>query len=142
MDELSPTQSPTNALPSQETLVKRIRSGASWFVWIALLSAINSIATMLGSAYNFVIGLGITRANDALAITRQSHLGPLSTDLFALIVDGIFIGMFLFFGKVARTGKLWPFIVGMVIYVLDSSVVIQTKDFMLLPIKAGVLLRE
>ena len=59
----------TSRDPATEALLK---SGASWFYWIAGLSLINSFIALSGSDYGFILGLGITRIIDAFGMAFQS----------------------------------------------------------------------
>ena len=46
--------------PADAAAVAQLKSGASWFYWIAGLSLINSIAAVSGGSWRFILGLGIT----------------------------------------------------------------------------------
>ncbi|HKQ39223.1 MAG TPA: DUF4339 domain-containing protein [Verrucomicrobiae bacterium] len=93
-------------------LVSRMRSGGSWFYWIAGLSLINSISAFTGSGWGFIVGLGITRLVDRFADTR----------ILALVVDIVIAGVFVLLGVFANRAQLWAFIVGMVVYALDGLI--------------------
>src|ERR1043165_4184428 len=41
-------------------LDKKIKTGASWFFWIAALSLLNSIFILSGADFGFVLGLSVT----------------------------------------------------------------------------------
>src|SRR5688572_28411552 len=51
----------------QQHLEMRLKSGASWFYWIAGLSIINSIAALSGAGWGFIVGLGVTQIVDEFA---------------------------------------------------------------------------
>ena len=45
------------ATTNDASAVARLKSGASWFYWIAGLSLINSISAAAGSTWRFIVGL-------------------------------------------------------------------------------------
>jgi uncharacterized protein DUF4339 len=113
----SPSASPVGgALPAdQQQLEAKMKSGASWFYWIAGMSLINSIASLTGAGFGFVVGLGITQIVDTFA----QRLGGAAFAV-ALILNLLIAGVFILFGVFAHKRHLWSFIVGMVLYGLDG----------------------
>ena len=59
------------AAPTDASAVAQLKSGASWFYWIAGLSLINSISAASGSSWRFIVGLGITQIFDEFG----NHMG-------------------------------------------------------------------
>jgi hypothetical protein len=113
-------------------LEKVIKNGASNFYWIAALSLINSFAVLVGGNWNFVIGLGITQLVDGIfmAIAKSVGNGSTSTiQIIGFIIDIFFSGIFVAFGVFAHKQQKWAFIVGMVLYALDSLVFFLVLDF-------------
>jgi hypothetical protein len=111
-------------------LQRRMKSGASNFYWIAGLSVVNSLMTLFGSGFYFVIGLGITLLIDNLVFGISGELGgsPLVLGLgflFSLVFDAIFA----IFGYFASKGQRWAFVVGMVLYALDGLLMLAFKDW-------------
>ena len=112
-------------------LVRRARSGASNFYWIAGLSVINSLITMFGGGTRFVVGLGITTVIDVFAYSFATELPE-----GALLIKGIGFalglgvnGIFALFGYFAAKGKRWAFITGMILYGLDSLLSLVLQDW-------------
>jgi hypothetical protein len=103
----------------------RLKSGASWFYWIAGLSLINSISAFSGSSWRFIVGLGITQVFDGLA----SEFGA-SGKVMVLLLDLLATGVFVFFGVFASKRNSWAFIVGMVLYGLDGVVLLLFQDWL------------
>jgi hypothetical protein len=102
-------------------LEQRLRSGASWFYWIAGLSIINMIVLHTGGDWSFIIGLGI-----AFLIGAASEIiGVLNSIIFSILVSGLFA----VFGYAANKGKLWGFIVGLTIYALDTLIYLLVQDW-------------
>ena len=90
-------------------LVSRMKSGGSWFYWIAALSLVNSISAFTGGGWGFIVGLGITHL--VTGITNPPA---------ALAINVVIAGVFIALGVFANRAQLWAFIVGMVLYGLDG----------------------
>jgi hypothetical protein len=120
-----PAAAPAGPSVDQLRLANTARSGAGWFYWIAGLSVINSIATLSGSSWGFIIGLGITQVFDALA----SNLGG-SGKLVALVLDLLAAGVLVVFGVFANKGRAWAFVVGMILYALDGLIFLVVGDWL------------
>ena len=130
-----PTTSATATLSGDDPqAVARLRSGASWFYWIAGLSLINSVVALTGSNWRFIFGLGLTQVIDALG--REFSGGALAV---MLALDVIVTGMFVLFGVFAHKRHLWAFIVGGVLLLLDSLLILLFKDWIGLAFHAWVL---
>lgn len=104
-------------------LAARAKSGARWFMWIAGLSLINTIAAFTGAHFHFIVGLGFTQFVDAIS---RKVAGTVSVG--ALFLDVLIAALFIGFGKWASQGREWAFLVGMIVYALDSLLFLVTKD--------------
>jgi hypothetical protein len=113
----TPTRDPATEAP--------LKSGASWFYWIAGLSLINSIVAFTGSDWRFILGLGITQVFDALGhdIGSAGNAVVLALDLLAA-------GVCVFFGVFAHKRHLWAFVVGMVLFALDGLIFLFAQDWL------------
>ena len=101
---------------NQSTLQLAIlRNGASWFYWIAALSAINTIASSLGSTFGSAIGLGVTTII-GIAAEKMGMGGKIICFAFALL----FVGLYVLLGKQATNRRNWAFITGLICYGLDT----------------------
>jgi len=61
----SASQTDNRALIEEKLRVEQqLKGGASWFVWIAALSVINSVILLSGGTWSFIFGLGITQIVD------------------------------------------------------------------------------
>lgn len=110
-----PIHAPVSAQSPE--LQRRVRSGASWFYWIAAFSVINSIIMATGSGWGFALGLGVTSFIDALA---SGVAGAGKAVAIALNIGAAaFVAMFGFF---AGKGHAWAFIIGMILLALDTAV--------------------
>ena len=114
--------------------VAQMKSGSSWFYWIAGLSLINSIIAFTGSDWRFLFGLGITQVFDAIGqgIGNAGHA-------VALVLDLAVAGLFVFLGVFAGKGHLWAFIVGMVLFGLDGLLMVLATDWLGVAFHALVL---
>ncbi len=111
------------AANAEAILEARAKSGARWFLWIAGLSLVNSIASSAGAKFHFILGLGITQVFDAIA-KRTAGAGNFT----ALFLDVGMAGVFVFFGWLASKGREWAFILGMILYALDGLLFLLVKD--------------
>jgi hypothetical protein len=111
------------AIEEKLKIENRARSGAHWFFWIAALSLINSIITMAGSEWGFIIGLGITQVFDAIG-------AELGTRAIAFGFNVLVAGVFVFFGVFARRRRNWSYIVGMILYALDGLLFLAAGDIL------------
>jgi hypothetical protein len=111
----------------QMALEQKQSSGANWFLWIAALSLINSVLILASSSISFPVGLGITQVVDGIAllvIDEYQPASPFIIQVLAFVVDMAIIGVFALFGLFARQKHGWAFIIGMILYLLDSVLVL------------------
>ncbi len=107
-----------------------VKGGADNFFWIAGLSLVNSISLLLNSGWSFFIGLGITRLIDGISIAIASEASANVAILIKYITFGVDVGIagiFVILGFLARRHK-WAFVIGMVLYALDSLVFLIGPD--------------
>jgi hypothetical protein len=106
----------------KQILTRRVQSGANWFLWIAGLSLVNSISALTGSHFRFIMGLRLTQITDQLA-GGSANAAAL---VFDLVAAGVFVGFWL----LAKKGRDWAFIAGMILYGLDALLFVLGKDLM------------
>jgi hypothetical protein len=104
-----------------------VRSGGTWFYYIAGLSLVNSILFWAGSNWSFVIGLGIT---DAANVIGHDGITGATGMAIAIVFDLAVAGGFAGLGYLARKGTTWAFIVGMVVYLLDGLLLVWVTDWL------------
>ena len=113
-------------------LDRQIKSGLSWFYWVAALSFINSITYMLEMESTFVVGLGITQLIDgvALGIAQEAtaEIG-LFIRILGYAFDLALVVAFVLFGIFGRKRVRWVIITGMVLYGLDTILVLVFGDW-------------
>lgn len=122
---LPPTLSAQDVTVTDPAVGGQLKSGASWFHWIAGLSLINSIIGLLGSEWGFILGLGITQIFDGLG----AALGP-AGQAAAFVMDLTVAGGFVALGVLAQKGQQWAFIVGMALYACDALLFLLGMDLL------------
>jgi hypothetical protein len=117
------------AARNDAALVMQLKSGASWFYWIAGLSLINSVVAFTGGSWRFFFGLGITQVFDEV----------LAAGGVALALNLVILAVFVLFGVFAHKGQLWAFIVGMVLFAMDTVIFLLAQDWIGVGLHALVL---
>lgn len=107
----------------------RFRNGANWFFWIACLTVINSVLTLSGNDWQFIIGLGVTQVIDGIAIAIAKDAGMVIT-LVACGLDIVIVGFVVGIGVLARKGIGWAFILGMILYAIDGLIFVLVQDWL------------
>ncbi len=124
-------------LSVQKSAVQQvIKGGASWFLWIGLLSIVNSVIGLAGGGVHFIVGLGVTQVVDTLA-----HSVGGSGIVLDIVINGFVVGVFVLFWKFASKGQSWAFITGMALYALDGVLLLVFKDIFSVAFHAYALFR-
>lgn len=111
-------------------LESQFKNGASWFYWIAALSFINTVVLLLfDGSWSFISGLGITQVIDGFAYYVLIDFIGEQIIYYALIINLLIIGIFVALGIFANKKIKWVFILGMVLYSLDTLIFIFLTDF-------------
>ena len=103
----------------RQQLEQRLKSGGSWFYWIAALSLVTSIISLMGSGWAFLVSLGVTQFIDAVA----NHVAPdwgVGFKAVAFGFDLLAAGLFALLGYFANKRHEWAFVAGMALYGLDA----------------------
>ncbi len=132
----TPQPSLTNLVEQKLRAERVVKSGAGWFLTIAILSIVNSVLAMSGAGMRFIFGLGLAEFVDALA--HQAGQSGLALDL---IINGFVAGVFVLFWNFGRKGERWAFVVGMALYVVDALVMLYFKDILAVAFHAYALYR-
>jgi hypothetical protein len=120
-----PTIAPLANSGADPAMVTQMKSGASWFYWIAGLSLVNSIAAVSGGDWRFILGLGVTQIIDAIG----AEFGG-SAKVVTFGLDLVAAGVLVLFGVFGHKGHLWAFIVGMVLIAFDTLVFLLAQDWL------------
>ena len=119
----SPAPANTDASVQRLRAQHIVTAGASWFLWIAGLSVVNSAIGLGGGNLHFIVGLGITQVVDAIA--RGAGSAGVVLDL---IINGIVAGVFVLLWHFGRKGQKWAFVLGMALYAADGLLLLAFKD--------------
>jgi hypothetical protein len=131
----SATTAPSAGAPDElGEMDRRVRSGGSWFYWVAGLSLINSFAALSGSSWGFIFGLQITQEIDHFARETGGNAKAI-----AMVLDVLAAGVFVLFGVFACKRHVWAFIVGMVLYGLDALLTVFAQYWLGVAFHAWVL---
>ena len=103
----------------RQQLEARMKSGANWFYWIAVLSLVTSIISLAGGNWAFLVSLGITQFIDAVANHFAADLG-VGFKAVAFVFDLVAAGLFALLGYFAVKRHQWAFVAGMALYTLDA----------------------
>jgi hypothetical protein len=98
--------------------------GYSWFLWIAILSIINSIDFAFHNKMFFICGLGMVQLVDEIMNMAEGHFV-----IFGLIINILLPTVFIIFWYYAKKRKRWAFITGMLVYALDTIIFILIRDW-------------
>lgn len=96
---------------------------ADWFLWLAILSVINTLIVFYYQIPNTPIALGITQWIDG---TSAAFNPTMSNG--ALIIDILIAGALATFGLLARRGSDLAFVLGIFLYVIDAMLSIGLRD--------------
>lgn len=115
-------------------LDKRVRSGGSWYYWVAALSLVNSVVAFTGGGGGFVIGLSVTQVLDDVLAKAGGN-----AKVIGLVLGVLASGAFATFGVFACKRHSWAFIVGMVLYAFDTLLTVLAQYWLGLAFHAWVL---
>ena len=117
---------------SPEKVIETANSAANWFRTIGAFSVINAVLTAFNAQIVFVIGLGATMVLDALMMS--AHTGVQGGALIAVTVAGyafelMILGSVFLVWHLARKGLVWAYLVGAILYSLDSLIMLAVQDW-------------
>lgn len=110
-------------------LTRHHRNGSGWFYWIAGLTLINVIMTIINGNWSFVFGLGVTDLIYYITQELSSDFGNTAL-ILGLAVNLFLLSIFLLLGRSAKNGRNWSFIVGFILYGLDALLLAYLTDYM------------
>ena len=103
---------------------------ANWFYWIAGLSLVNLGAIAMGANFRFIIGLGFSELLGGMAQEMSASSGTNGPMLVACAGGALLAAFFGACGWFARRPSVVAFIVGMVVFGLDTGIFIMAKDWL------------
>lgn len=132
-----PAPDSKSALRYQYALAKgQLKASANWFDWIAALSVVNSLISLVGGGIRFVVGLGITTIVDGFA-QQGGKNGPVVGLIITMMAAGMFWGL----GRASKEGRKWALILGMALYALDGALILLWHDWLSIAFHAYALFR-
>ncbi len=102
----------------------QVSGGYSWFLWIGILSIINSIDILFHNQLFFIFGLGITPFIDSLTNVSKGDY-----NVIGLIINVFISSIFIFLWIFAKRKQRWAFLFGMILYGLDTLLFVIIKDW-------------
>lgn len=105
--------------------VREMQLGANWFLWVSILSVVNSLLVYYFGIGSLFFGLGTTQYVDAHMVAA----GPENQRLAGLAINLGLAGILAAFGYLTRKGGDVAFIAGMFLYVFDTVVALGYRDF-------------
>lgn len=123
------SQAQVEAIHQRILKQKSHSNGAGWFYWIAALSFLTSVISLAGGSWSFLAGLGITQLFDGLSIGLiKSGAGSWVKGL-SLFLDLLAAGTFVVIGLFAKKGSRGAYVAGMVLYGLDTAILLAFKEW-------------
>ncbi len=98
-----------------EALEKRIKGCGSWFYWIAALTFLNSVSAFFGSEWGFYLGVSALQALDYAVQAAPTVVRAIVVSVDLSVAAGI-----AFLGYLAMRRQAWPFLLGVILYGLDT----------------------
>ncbi len=116
--------------------------GAKWFYGIAVLSLVNTALSLAQESIRFPVGLGITQIIDVFSMlaSEEAPRASLIFKIISVLLNTVFAGIIALFGWLALKKKVWAFIVGMILFSLDSILSLLVKDWISLGFHVFALL--
>jgi hypothetical protein len=120
-----------------------VRSSGAWFWWIAALSLVNTVGSMMKLKYAMVLGLGVTQVFDVMVYFDASGAPKSDVSLLISVIHiGVVVaasGLFYLLGRMARARSLPAFAIGIFLYALDSLIFVLGGDWIGVGFHAFVL---
>lgn len=116
----------------------RYQSAAKWFYWIAALTLITSVISLMGGGWRFFLSLGVTQVIDAFGAGLSQNFGN-ATKVIAIVLDIFVTAIFAGFGLLASKRQLWAYVLGMVVFLLDGLLSLAFFDILGILVHAYVL---
>lgn len=119
-------------------LTDRYRSGANWFYWIAGLTLITSMISLLGGGWRFFLSLEITQVIDGISLYAADRFGE-AAKVIAIVLDIFIAALFAGIAYLANKRQLWAYVVGMVLFLFDSLLSILIFDWLAIIVHGFVM---
>ena len=104
--------------------VSEMRTGASWFYWVAIAAVISTFLVYFVNFQTHFIGLGVNEYLDSRAIAVGSDAARWGTIALQVAIAGILAA----FGYFAWKGSDIAFILGLFLYFVDAVVLLGYRE--------------
>ena len=106
-----------------------LNHGANWFLWLGLLSIINSLLVYYFGLQNLPFAFALTQWVDGTTgpLTAEGWSPPLQT--VGLVMNLLIAAVFASFAYFARHGNDKVFVFGIFLYAIDAMLSIGLRDF-------------
>ncbi len=111
--------------PQTAATIAHMRSGASWFYWVAGISLVNTVLTLAGAGIRFIFGLGVTQLITELA----NQLGTGGKGV-GVVLNLLAAGVLVLFGFFSHKGHTWAFLIGIILFALDGVIFLLAQDWL------------
>ena len=118
-----------------QSLISARNSGANWFFWIVGLSVLNTLISLTGTEWGFSLGAAATQIADVFAGESGSFVGR----VFALGFDVLVFGFYVMCGVQAMRGATWAFVLGLVVFALDTLLMAVAQEWIGLALHAWAM---
>lgn len=106
---------------------------ANCFYIIAFLSLFSTIMYLSESPFYFVyflFGLGSTQLMDSFTLNVLASSMGTAGYAIGIFADVLIVAVFILLGYFAGSKKVWPFVAGIILYVLDALIFVMAEDFL------------
>ena len=117
------------AVGSDPQLELRVKRGANWFYWVVGLSVVNSLAFVAGAKIQFLGGLGVTELADAVIDVTVRQGAPGGLRAVSVVFDLVAVVGFALAGYFANKLSRTAFLIGIVVYAIDTVIVLLLGDW-------------
>lgn len=107
---------------------KLIAGGASWFLWIGILSLLNIVLLIAQQNIQFIMGLGINYVILGVVEGVKRSIG-INLYLLGYVLTFLVSTFFWFIWKKSKSENKTVYLVGLILYGLDSLIFIFTKEW-------------
>jgi hypothetical protein len=114
----------------QSPLETRIRSGAVWFYWTAVLAIVATVLRSSGQAWASLLGLGVMQSPYAARFASGEKITVLVAAVIVLCALGWFAGL----------GKMSAFVAGMLAYAADGVLLAMSAQWFGVGVHAVILI--
>ena len=114
---------------SSEKLMYAIGNCFFIIALLSLFSTIFSVAQIEVYYIYFIFGLGVTQFVDSLIFYILVPALGTGGYVIGITINLIIVGLFIFLGYLGGQKKVWPFVIGIVLYALDIGFFVMVEDF-------------